>query len=89
MTGSTAQSGDDLASVGRDALRTMRLIREFERRLAAFSEEKLIRGSTHPSVGMEAVAVGVALALRESDVIVSNHRGHGHCLARRATRAVC
>lgn len=73
-----------LTQVGIRALRLMTLIREFERRLPAYTEEGLIRGSTHPSVGMEAVAVGVSMCLSAEDSIVSNHRGHAHCLARGA-----
>lgn len=63
-------------------LRLMASIREFESKMPELSEEGLIRGSTHPSVGMEAVAVGVSLALGPEDSIASNHRGHAHCLAR-------
>lgn len=74
----------NLATTGLQALRLMMLIREFERRLKGYAEEKLIRGSTHPSVGMEAVAVGVSLTLGPQDSIASNHRGHAHCLARGA-----
>lgn len=74
----------NLREHGRDALRMMLLIREFEQRLKGFATEKLIRGSTHPSVGMEAVAVGVSMALGPNDCIASNHRGHAHCLARGA-----
>ena len=65
-------------------LRLMAKIREFERRMPLLSEEGLIRGSTHPSVGMEAVAVGVSLALEPGDAIASNHRGHAHILAKGA-----
>jgi acetoin:2,6-dichlorophenolindophenol oxidoreductase subunit alpha len=67
---------------GLAALERMILIREFESRLAGFAGEGLIKGSTHPSVGMEAVAVGVCAALRADDLIASTHRGHGHCLAK-------
>lgn len=67
---------------GLAALEDMAVIREFESRLAAYAEEGLINGSTHPSVGMEAVAVGVCTALEPGDVLASTHRGHGHCLAR-------
>lgn len=74
----------DLATQGPDALRMMSLIRAFEARLPAFSEAGLIRGSTHPSVGMEAIAVGVSMNLKPQDAIASNHRGHAHCLARGA-----
>lgn len=70
--------------IGQRALELMLLIREFESRLDRFSAEGLIRGSTHPAVGMEAVAVGVGLALRNGDAVASTHRGHAHCLARGA-----
>jgi TPP-dependent pyruvate/acetoin dehydrogenase alpha subunit len=80
---SLAPAGD-LQVIGLAALRMMMLIREFEGRLKGYADQKLIRGSTHPSVGMEAVAVGVSLALEPQDSIASNHRGHAHCLARGA-----
>jgi TPP-dependent pyruvate/acetoin dehydrogenase alpha subunit len=69
---------------GRAALELMLLIREVEQRLDGYGQEKLIRGSAHPAVGMEAVAVGVSMALQASDAIASTHRGHAHCLARGA-----
>ena len=85
MSGIGSNSGAmNLATQGVEALRRMSLIREFESRLPAFSESGLIRGSTHPSVGMEAIAVGVSMALQPQDAIASNHRGHAHCLARGA-----
>jgi TPP-dependent pyruvate/acetoin dehydrogenase alpha subunit len=57
-------------------------IRAFETRAMALFEEKLIRGSVHPYIGMEAVAVGVCSALGPQDYITSTHRGHGHCIAK-------
>jgi TPP-dependent pyruvate/acetoin dehydrogenase alpha subunit len=57
-------------------------IRNFELRAMELFEEKLIRGSVHPYIGMEAIAVGVCAALREDDYITSTHRGHGHCVAK-------
>ena len=74
----------DLAADGTAALKSMTAIREFESRLPGYSREGLIRGSTHPSVGMEAIAVGVSHSLRSTDSIASNHRGHAHCLAKGA-----
>lgn len=41
-----------------------------------------IPGLAHPYIGQEAVAAGVCAALDKDDVIVSNHRGHGHSLAK-------
>jgi acetoin:2,6-dichlorophenolindophenol oxidoreductase subunit alpha len=57
-------------------------IRCFELRAMELFEEKLIRGSVHPYIGMEAIAVGVCSALRDDDYITSTHRGHGHCVAK-------
>jgi pyruvate dehydrogenase E1 component alpha subunit len=57
-------------------------IRAFEIRAMELFEEKLIRGSVHPYIGMEAIAVGVCAALRSDDFITSTHRGHGHCVAK-------
>jgi TPP-dependent pyruvate/acetoin dehydrogenase alpha subunit len=57
-------------------------IRVFELRAMQLFEEKLIRGSVHPYIGMEAIAVGVCAALRDDDFITSTHRGHGHCVAK-------
>jgi TPP-dependent pyruvate/acetoin dehydrogenase alpha subunit len=69
---------------GLAGLKLMAKIREFERRMPLLSEEGLIRGSTHPSLGMEAIAVGVSLALTDDDAIASTHRGHAHTLAKGA-----
>jgi TPP-dependent pyruvate/acetoin dehydrogenase alpha subunit len=40
------------------------------------------RGVAHLYVGQEAIAVGVCHALRKDDYIASNHRGHGHLIAK-------
>jgi len=40
------------------------------------------RGVAHLYVGQEAIAVGVCRALRNDDYIASNHRGHGHLIAK-------
>jgi TPP-dependent pyruvate/acetoin dehydrogenase alpha subunit len=57
-------------------------IRAFEVRAMELFEENLIRGSVHPYVGMEAIAVGACAALGPDDFITSTHRGHGHCIAK-------
>jgi TPP-dependent pyruvate/acetoin dehydrogenase alpha subunit len=59
----------------------MVFIREFELRvLKLFSEGKLF-GTTHAYIGQEANAVGVISNLNHDDIVVSNHRCHGHYLA--------
>lgn len=41
-----------------------------------------IASGIHPCIGQEAVAAGVVAALRPDDLMFSNHRGHGHLLAK-------
>lgn len=65
----------------RELLRRMTRIRLFEERcLEAFSRGQLT-GTTHTCIGQEASAVGVLSAVRPTDIVFSNHRGHGHFLA--------
>ncbi|MGH2744271.1 MAG: thiamine pyrophosphate-dependent enzyme [Thermoleophilaceae bacterium] len=59
-------------------------IRQFEERVEELFSQGRLGGTTHPSVGQEAVAVGACAALRPGDYVVSTHRGHGHFLARGA-----
>jgi pyruvate dehydrogenase E1 component alpha subunit len=68
----------------RGALRRMRLIRRFEEEAEASYMRGLIHGTMHLSIGQEASAVGVCLALEPEDQITSTHRGHGHCIAKGA-----
>jgi len=65
-------------------LRRMLLIRTFEEQVRSLSAAGVVPGLVHLCSGQEAVAVGVCSALRTSDFIASNHRGHGHCLAKGA-----
>ncbi|HIE50788.1 MAG TPA: thiamine pyrophosphate-dependent dehydrogenase E1 component subunit alpha [Armatimonadetes bacterium] len=60
----------------------MLLIRRFEERVLELFGEGLIKGTAHPCVGQEAVAVGACAALRPGDYVTSTHRGHGHLLAK-------
>lgn len=64
--------------------RIMLTIRRFEERVAKDYAEMLIPGLVHSYIGEEACATGVCAALRLDDKIVSNHRGHGHCIAKGA-----
>ena len=66
------------------AYRRMKLIREFEDRLHVEIASGQIAGFTHLYAGQEAIAVGVCERLKESDYIISTHRGHGHCIAKGA-----
>jgi len=60
------------------------IIRLFEEQALELFKKGLIRGTVHPSIGQEAIAVGVCGALRRSDSVLSTYRGHGHCIAKGA-----
>ncbi|MHC4915590.1 MAG: alpha-ketoacid dehydrogenase subunit alpha/beta [Planctomycetota bacterium] len=62
--------------------RQVLLIRRFEETVEGLFAGGELAGTTHACTGQEAVAVGVAGALAGDDLVVSNHRGHGHLLAR-------
>ena len=64
-------------------LSNMILIRAFEDTITALSHaEGRVPGMQITCHGQEAIAAGVVQALIEADVIVTNHRSHGHMLAR-------
>jgi len=62
--------------------RQMVRIRAFEEKVNELYLNAIMPGLAHLSIGQEAVAVGVCEALNHDDYITSNHRGHGHCLAK-------
>ena len=64
------------------AYRRMKTIRAFEERLHDEIKTGEIAGFTHLYAGQEAAAVGVCDHLTIEDMIVSTHRGHGHCIAK-------
>jgi pyruvate dehydrogenase E1 component alpha subunit len=59
-------------------------IREFENEAIQLAMTNLTRAAIHTYNGQEAIAVGVCAHLNKDDNIVSNHRGHGHCIAKGA-----
>lgn len=65
-------------------LELMNLIRAFEEKAESLYALGKIHGTMHLSIGMEASAVGSVLALEPRDLILSTHRGHGHCIAKGA-----
>ncbi len=62
--------------------RRMQLIRQAEQKLGELFADGEIPGFIHLSIGQEAIAVGVGDALTDKDTLASNHRGHGHTLAK-------
>jgi len=65
-----------------EAYGRMTLIRVFEERVSDLYRTGEVPGFVHLSIGQEASAVGACWPLATTDVITSNHRGHGHCLAK-------
>ena len=68
----------------RDWLCQMYTIRAFEEKAEQLYMMGRIHGTMHLSIGEEASAVGAIGALRPDDLILSTHRGHGHCIAKGA-----
>ncbi len=68
---------DDLRRAWRDMLR----IRRFEEKAGQLYGMGLIGGFCHLYIGQEAVVVGVQMALRQGDQVITSYRDHGHMLA--------
>ena len=64
--------------------RTMLVIRAFEEAAGENFFAGNVRGSVHQYIGEEAIAVGICENLRDDDYLTSNHRGHGHSIAKGA-----
>jgi acetoin:2,6-dichlorophenolindophenol oxidoreductase subunit alpha len=57
-------------------------IRTFEERAYRLFMEGLVKGTSHLSLGMEAIAAGFGEAMRADDYTFCTYRGHAHTLAR-------
>jgi TPP-dependent pyruvate/acetoin dehydrogenase alpha subunit len=64
-----------------DLYRQMLRIRRFEETVLDLFPRGLVYGTTHTYIGQEANAVGVLACRGAGDVVMSNHRCHGHYLA--------
>lgn len=80
---STAGSG--LAELSKEqelaAYRDMLLIRRFEEKAGQMYGMGLIGGFCHLYIGQEAVVVGMQMALKSGDQVITGYRDHGHMLA--------
>ncbi|MBB3881473.1 pyruvate dehydrogenase (acetyl-transferring) E1 component subunit alpha [Acetobacter oeni] len=63
------------------AFHDMLLIRRFEEKAGQLYGMGLIGGFCHLYIGQEAVVVGVQLALKQGDKIITSYRDHGQMLA--------
>jgi acetoin:2,6-dichlorophenolindophenol oxidoreductase subunit alpha len=59
-------------------------IRDFEKRAFDLFLQNLVKGTSHLSLGQEAVAAGFAAAMEPGDLSFCTYRGHAHTLARGA-----
>jgi TPP-dependent pyruvate/acetoin dehydrogenase alpha subunit len=57
-------------------------LRQFEQRAYDLFLENYVKGTSHLSIGQEAIAAGVAAAMRPTDWTFATYRGHAHTLAR-------
>jgi len=57
-------------------------LRRFEKRAYDLFMQNLVKGTSHLSLGMEAVAAGFAEAMEPDDYTFATYRGHAHTLAR-------
>jgi pyruvate dehydrogenase E1 component alpha subunit len=74
---------DDIGEEKRLALyRAQVVIREAEQRAFDLFLQNLVKGTSHLSLGQEAVAAGFAGAMRPGDLSFCTYRGHAHTLAR-------
>jgi acetoin:2,6-dichlorophenolindophenol oxidoreductase subunit alpha len=65
-----------------DDLALLLLIRHFERAVLDLFGQGKLHGTTHTCLGQEYIPVALAPLLDAGDYVFSNHRGHGHYLAR-------
>src|SRR3974390_3039785 len=78
-----ASLNDDIGEETR--LRMYRLqveIREAEQRAFDLFLQNLVKGTSHLSLGQEAIAAGFAVAMQPGDLSFCTYRGHAHTLAR-------
>jgi pyruvate dehydrogenase E1 component alpha subunit len=83
MTKSEATTNDDIgADKRRELFRLQVEIRLFEKRAYDLFLQNLVKGTSHLSLGQEAIAAGFAGAMRKGDLSFCTYRGHAHTLAR-------
>jgi pyruvate dehydrogenase E1 component alpha subunit len=62
--------------------RKLHELRQFEKRAHDLFLQNLVKGTSHLSLGMEAIATGFGQAMRPDDYTFATYRGHAHSLAR-------
>src|SRR5262249_38451924 len=78
-----AKLNDDIGEEMRLRMYHMQVvIREAEQRAFDLFLQNLVKGTSHLSLGQEAVATGFAAAMKPRDLSFCTYRGHAHTLAR-------
>jgi TPP-dependent pyruvate/acetoin dehydrogenase alpha subunit len=82
----TDQTIFDSADIGLDRrlalYRSQQEMRQFEKRAYDLFMRQLVKGTSHLSLGMEAIAAAFGNAMRRGDYTFATYRGHAHTLAR-------
>ena len=82
-TNTTAISNDDISHETRLELYRLQIeIRDCEKRAYDLFLQNLIKGTSHLSLGQEAIAAGFGVAMQKGDKSFCTYRGHAHTLAR-------
>jgi len=76
------QPQDVPKEVLRELYRSMLRLQKVELRVAELYHQDEMKTPVHLCLGQEAIAAGVCLNLTKDDRVFSNHRGHGHYLAK-------
>ncbi len=80
---SASSMNDDIGEQLRLRMYRMQVeIRDAEQRAFDLFLQNLVKGTSHLSLGQEAVAVGFACAMKPGDLSFCTYRGHAHTLAR-------
>ena len=83
-----AKTNDDIGLDNRlELFRVQVELRDCEQRAYELFLQNLVKGTSHLSLGQEAVAAGFGVAMKQGDLSFCTYRGHAHTLARAITRA--
>ena len=74
--------GDIPKETLRELYRMMLKIQKVELKIAELYHEDEMKTPVHLCLGQEAIATGVCANLTLADYVLSNHRGHGHYIAK-------
>lgn len=83
MNGSnSSELASGSSSILTDLYRIMVIIRKAEEKIVKLYPKQEMRCPVHLCIGQEAIAAGVCKNLNKEDIVFSNHRSHGHYLAK-------